>query len=89
MSTELEKSEKSEGKVAVWWKETLQFLREVWIEVRPKNGRVSWPTFESVVTSTKVVIMSSILLGVFIGLFDWLFANIYRVILAASNSGIG
>ena len=56
--SELENSEKSSG-LAVWWKETLQFLREVWIEVRPKNGRVTWPTFASVRVSTRIVIISS------------------------------
>ncbi len=100
METELVKSEKeleksennpqkqsgSPSKVAVWWKETVQYLREVWIEVRLKNGRVSWPTFDSVRISTRVVIISSIGLGLFIGLCDALFKYIYDAI---TSSGIG
>ena len=94
METELVKSEKeldksgnnsqkqsdSPSKLAVWWKETVQYLREVWVEVRLKNGRVSWPTFDSVRITTRVVIISSIGLGLFIGLCDALFQYIYNVI---------
>ena len=84
---ELENSERSSG-LAVWWKETLQFLREVWIEVRPKNGRVTWPTFASVRVSTRIVIISSIGLGLFIGLCDALFAYAYSAIVNGAG-GIG
>ncbi len=97
MSNEVEtKSEvKSENKVATgnkyvsWWKSTCQFLHEVWVEVRPKNGRVSWPTWESVKISTKVVIASSLFLGLFIGLLDMLFARIYSAIVNNGGNGIG
>lgn len=104
MSNEVEnKSEvKSENKVAnehastglwhtfvSWWKSTCQFLHEVWVEVRPKNGRVSWPTWESVKVSTKVVIASSLFLGLFIGLLDMLFARIYSAIVNNGGNGIG
>ncbi len=70
-----------------WLKETTQFLREVWIEVRFKNGRVSWPTFDSVKVSTKVVIISSIGIGLFIGVLD---ASLSKVIdLLIGKGGIG
>jgi len=90
MSTEAENKQVSEVKtgknpVAVWFKDILQFLREVWIEVRPNNGRVTWPTFDSVKISTRVVIISSIGLGLFIGLIDYLFMIIYRSLMG----GIG
>lgn len=55
-----------------WLSETRKFLREVWVEVRPKNGRVSWPTFENVKISTKLVVVMSIVIGIFIGICDWL-----------------
>ena len=74
------------SKVASWWKDTVRFLREVWIEVRPNNGRVSWPTLENVKVSTKVVIMSSIGVGVFIGLLDVIFGRLLKVIV---NGGLG
>ena len=73
-----------------WWKDTLQFLREVWHEVSFKNGRVSWPTYDSVVASTKVVIVSSIGLGAFIGFLDVLLGQILKMIIGtATNGGIG
>lgn len=64
------------SKISTWWNETSRFLKEVWIEVRPKNGRVSWPTYENVKISTKVVVVSSIGLGLFIGLLDIVFGKL-------------
>ena len=91
MSTEVEKSEvkTNVNPVVAWWKDTLQFLREVWIEVRPNNGRVTWPTYESVKISTKVVIVSSIGLGLFIGLMDILLSHIVKAIMTGGSPGIG
>ncbi|GAB4277630.1 MAG: hypothetical protein Kow0029_20450 [Candidatus Rifleibacteriota bacterium] len=73
------------SKIASWWKDTARFLREVWIEVRPNNGRVSWPTFENVKVSTKVVIISSIGLGAFIGLLDVIFGKILTAIVGGGS----
>ncbi|MDN5279827.1 MAG: SecE/Sec61-gamma subunit of protein translocation complex [Clostridiales bacterium] len=73
------------SKIASWWKDTARFLREVWIEVRPNNGRVSWPTFENVKLSTKVVIVSSIGLGAFIGLLDVIFGKILTMIVGGGS----
>jgi len=74
------------SKIASWWKDTTRFLREVWIEVRPNNGRVSWPTFENVKLSTKVVIISSIGVGLFIGVLDIIFGKVLKAIV---GGGIG
>lgn len=74
------------SKIASWWKDTTRFLREVWIEVRPNNGRVSWPTFENVKLSTKVVIISSIGVGAFIGILDIIFGKVLKAIV---GGGIG
>ena len=91
MSNDLEnKSEvKSESKLASWWKATSQYLHEVWVEVRPNNGRVTWPTYDSVKVSTKVVIVSSVFLGLFIGLLDVIFSEIYTAIINSGGAGIG
>jgi preprotein translocase SecE subunit len=80
---------KSESAIVVWWKDTLQFLREVWIEVRPNKGRVTWPTWASVKVSTKVVIIASIGLGLFIGLCDAVFATALKAIISSFTSGGG
>lgn len=71
--------------IASWWKDTARYLREVWIEVRPNNGRVSWPTYENVKLSTKVVIVSSIGLGAFIGLLDVIFGKILTMIIGGGS----
>ena len=79
----------SENALVLWGTDTKQFLREVWIEVRPKNGRVTWPTFASVRVSTRVVILSSLGLGLFIGLCDMIFASIYSAIMSSAGNGLG
>lgn len=70
-----------------WWKNISQYMHEVWVEVRPNNGRVTWPTWESVKISTKVVIASSLFLGLFIGLLDFIFAQIYTAIIGGPGIG--
>ncbi len=55
---------------------TQKFLREVWIEVRPNKGRVAWPTFENIKLTTKAVVISSILMGAFIGIIDVIFNGV-------------
>lgn len=74
------------SKIKSWWSENIRFLREVWVEVRPNNGRVSWPTFENVKISTKVVIVTSIGLGLFIGLLDVVFGRLLTMLI---GGGIG
>lgn len=63
-----------------FWKDTTRFLYEVWIEIRPEKGRVAWPTFDTVKISTKVVIFSSIGIGIFIGILDILFGRLLAII---------
>jgi preprotein translocase subunit SecE len=43
-----------------------RFLREVKVEM----SKVSWPTFEELKSSTKVVIVAVILITIFIGVVD-------------------
>lgn len=47
-----------------------KFLKEVWREVRPGKGLVTWPSLDSVRQSTVVVILSTLMLSAFIGLCD-------------------
>jgi len=73
------------SKIAPWWNDTARFLREVWIEVRPTTVRVSWPTYANVKVSSKVVIASSIGLGLFIGLLDILFGRVLTMIIGGGT----
>lgn len=64
---------------------TKKFLGDVWREVHPKTGRVTWPTFRSVRVSTIVVIFSSILLGVYIMFCDLILRKLYGLILGLGS----
>ncbi len=48
------------------------FLREVRAEVR----KISWPTWDDLRRSTVVITIIVILLGLLIGLMDWMFSKI-------------
>lgn len=75
-------------KLRTYWKELSRHLMEVWIEVRPEKGRVAWPTFENIKLSTKVVIISSIGLGLFIGLLDVVLGEVLKVIVGGGKVGL-
>jgi preprotein translocase SecE subunit len=47
-----------------------KFLLDVWREIHPRKGRVTWPTAKAIRTSTLVVIVSSVLLSLYITLCD-------------------
>lgn len=58
-------------------KTPIAFLKEVQTEL----GKVIWPTRVEVVRLTIVVIMASLLVGLFIGALDFIFTNIFSFIL--------
>ncbi|MBI3037625.1 preprotein translocase subunit SecE [bacterium] len=68
-------------KLRAFWKETSRYLKEVWIEVRPTKGRVAWPSFESIKLATKAVLISSLGLGMFIGILDYFLSTILQGII--------
>jgi len=72
-------------KLKIFWKDMSRYLSEVWIEVRPHKGRVVWPTFDAIKLSTKVVVISSIGLGIFIGGMDIVFGEILKVIVGGGK----
>ena len=47
-----------------------KFLREVWVEVSPKNGKVSWPTRKVVMGATGVVIVCVAIIATYIWIVD-------------------
>jgi preprotein translocase SecE subunit len=62
------------NKLKAYYRDLARHLAEVWIEVRPNKGRVAWPALDNVKISTKIVIVSSIGIGVLIGILDWAFS---------------
>lgn len=73
------------NKIGTYWKEFTRYLTEVWIEVRPHKGRVVWPNMDGVKLSTKVVIISSIGVGLFIGLLDYIFAGLLKMLVGGGH----
>ncbi|MFH1861156.1 MAG: preprotein translocase subunit SecE [bacterium] len=47
-----------------------KFLREVWVEVSPKNGKVSWPTRKVIIGATGVVIVCVAIIATYIWIVD-------------------
>jgi len=54
-----------------------QFFRESRAELK----KVVWPSRDDVVSSVKVVIISTILIAAILGLLDWGFTEAFRVIM--------
>ena len=52
-------------------KKFIQFVKECAGELR----KVTWPTRTDVLSSTKVVFVSTIVVAVILGLLDWLFTK--------------
>ncbi|MCK9170920.1 MAG: preprotein translocase subunit SecE [Treponema sp.] len=54
-----------------------QFFRESRAELK----KVVWPSRDDVVSSVKVVIVSTVVIAVVLGLLDWGFTEVFRVIM--------
>lgn len=58
-----------------------KFLREVWVEVSPKNGKVSWPTKKVILGATGVVLVCIAIITTYIGLVDWAFITLLNFVI--------
>ncbi|MBP5569129.1 MAG: preprotein translocase subunit SecE [Treponema sp.] len=54
-----------------------QFFRESKAELK----KVVWPSAQDVLSSLKVVLISTIIIAAVLGLFDWAFTELFRLIL--------
>jgi len=54
-----------------------EFIREARVELK----KVSWPTRKELIDSTKVVLITSFILAVFIGLIDFLLSHLINALL--------
>lgn len=61
---------KQPGRIARWWRETVGELR-----------KVSWPTTEEAWRLTKIVLIVMAVMSLFLGLLDFVFASLIRIIL--------
>jgi preprotein translocase subunit SecE len=53
------------------WEKILQFLREVRVEVK----KVTWPTRKETLASTVVVLVTTFIIGAFLGVVDFLLST--------------
>lgn len=63
-----------------WYQRLRMFLEEVWIEIRPKDGKVSWPTKDEIMESTTVVFLCVAIFGAFLALLDVSFKNLMELL---------
>ncbi len=63
--------------VTGWWARSRRFLAEV----RNEMGRVTWPNRKEVYATTIVVILTSILFGVYLWGVDLILDQLYRLLL--------
>lgn len=55
-----------------------QFIRESKAELK----KVVWPTKDDVLSSIKVVVISTIIMSVILGLLDWGFTEAFRAVMS-------
>ena len=60
------------NKVSVWVHDTVGFVRAV----RTEMEKVTWPTRPELLKATRMIVVLSIVLGLAIGLLDWLLQKI-------------
>jgi preprotein translocase SecE subunit len=58
----------SSNKLTGWFHRTAGFL----VAVRDELRKVTWPTRPELIKATRMIIVLSLLLGITIGLLDWL-----------------
>jgi preprotein translocase subunit SecE len=61
------------NRVAGWVSRTRDFL----VGVREEMKKVTWPTRDELIKATRMIVVLSIVLGVVIGLMDWLLQLIF------------
>jgi len=64
-------------RVTVFVRDAAQFFREVKVELQ----KVTFPTRQETVGSTIVVLVLTIIMGVYLGLSDWALARIVQMLL--------
>ena len=65
------------GKVQNWWGLSMQFLREVKVELK----KVAWPSRKQTMGSTVVVLVLVFIISAFLGVVDLGLSNLVRLVL--------
>jgi preprotein translocase subunit SecE len=61
------------NRVVGWVSQTREFL----VGVREEMRKVTWPTREELIKATRMIVVLSIILGIVIGLMDWVLQLIF------------
>ncbi|MEA3431254.1 MAG: preprotein translocase subunit SecE [candidate division WOR-3 bacterium] len=59
----------------------MQKIKKFFIEMKTELFKVSWPARDEISGSTLVVLTASIIMAIFVGLIDLIFANIVKGII--------
>lgn len=57
-----------------------KFLAEVWLEVVPPHGKVTWPDRKTIFGSTVIVLVTIFLVGAYTGLVDVIFSELMKLL---------
>jgi len=68
--TKVVEKSKQPNRITRWWRETVGELR-----------KVSWPTTEDAWRLTKIVLIVMAVMSLFLGLLDFVFASLIRLVL--------
>ncbi|MEW5691931.1 MAG: preprotein translocase subunit SecE [Candidatus Hydrogenedentota bacterium] len=69
------------NKVKEYYYKAKQFLKEVWVEVKYPEGKVTWPSKDEIKSATIVILLTLFAIGlVYIGLLDWAIASLLEII---------
>jgi preprotein translocase subunit SecE len=64
--------EQSSNKLTGWFHRSTAFL----VSVREELKKVTWPTRPELIKATRIIVLFSIVLGLTIGLLDWVLQQI-------------
>jgi preprotein translocase subunit SecE len=56
------------NRVVAWFSQTRHFL----VAVREELRKVTWPTRDELIKATRMIVILSVVLGITIGLLDWI-----------------
>lgn len=70
-------AERMGGGPAVWWAKSVQFFREVKVELK----KVTWPSRKEALASTSVVVALVLLSAIFLGLVDLGLSRLIRTVI--------
>jgi preprotein translocase subunit SecE len=71
------KSEPGGGKIQGWWGQSMQFLREVKVELK----KVAWPSRKQTLGSTVVVLILVFIIAAFLGVVDMALSKLVQLVL--------